>query len=85
MDAVGTEGWGEDAELQLDEGGKIPEFRWENSIPCPPWDPSGIPCPSLQMDSWTPAKDSERKERGKGRRKEEDGKWKRIWIFPPSW
>lgn len=26
IDTVGTEGWGEDAELQLDEGGWIQEF-----------------------------------------------------------
>lgn len=46
--------------------------------------PPDIPV-SPQMDSWMPGKGSERKEWEKGQRKEEDGKWRRIWIFPLSW
>lgn len=85
MDAVGTEGWGEDAELQLDEGGEIPDFfPWKTPIPAPLAAPPDIPV-SPQTDSWMPGKGSERKEWEKGRRKEEDGKWRRIWIFPLSW
>uniref|UniRef100_A0A8C5IR19 Coatomer protein complex subunit alpha n=1 Tax=Junco hyemalis TaxID=40217 RepID=A0A8C5IR19_JUNHY len=77
IDTVGTEGWGEDAELQLDEGGrKALEFSLGKPRNFPFPLPSDIPC-SLQTDSWMPGKDSERKEREKGTA--EDG-----FFVPPT-
>lgn len=82
MDTSGAEGWGEDAELHLDEGIYYIKTIYEGGNQTKRWNHSFSLI--IQMDLWMLKRDWEMREL-LGKRKAEAGMLRKIWTSHQNW